>query len=121
MAFDWYTPKTRATEDVKISGTTITITEAGLARLTEIDPAFHSAEYVSLGWDTQKSLLGMSPLHSAKTGAFKFGLRGRSKTSRTISAARFFEAFGITPLARIIHEWPQRFLSGPDSADVVSV
>src|ERR1700722_5614831 len=98
MAFDWYTPKTRATDDVKVSGTTITITEVGLSKLTEIDPGFHSAEFVSLGWDAQKNLLGISPLHGSKTGAFKFGLRGRSKTSRTISAARFFEAFGVTPL-----------------------
>jgi hypothetical protein len=95
MAFDWYDPKTINSEDVKVSGTTITVTETGLTRLGEIDPAFATTGYVALGWDSQKNLLGIVPTSSTSPGGFKFGLRGRSKTTRTISAARFFDAYGI--------------------------
>jgi hypothetical protein len=95
MAFDWYDPKTKNNEDVKVSGTTITVTEAGLAKLSKIDPAFATAGFVALGWDVQKNLLGLVPASASSPGGFKFGLRGRSKTTRTISAARFFDAYRI--------------------------
>jgi len=95
MAFDWYDPKTKNSEDVKVSGTTITVTEAGLEKLSKIDPAFDTAGFVALGWDGQKNLLGLIPTSASSPGGFKFGLRGRSKTTRTVSAARFFEAYHI--------------------------
>lgn len=98
MSFEWYSPRAKLTEEVKISGTTVTITEAGLNKLREINPAFEKASYVALGWDSHRGLLGIAPLESNHIGAFKFGLRGRSQSTRTISAARFFDSYSIEAL-----------------------
>jgi hypothetical protein len=95
MTFEWYDPKTKNGEDAKISGTTITFTETGLTRLNQVNPSFETAGYVVLGWDSQRSLVGLAPASENISGAFKFGLRGRSKLTRTISAARFFDAYRI--------------------------
>jgi len=94
MAIAWFATAAKQGADVKITNNNITVTSSGLEKLREINPAFENAGNVLLGWDSDEQLVAIAP-SDASANAFKFGKRGRTQTSRTVNAAKLFEAFGV--------------------------
>jgi hypothetical protein len=97
MAIDWYAPKPKQSADVKVTKASIVFTEGGVQKLYSIDQRFADATHVRLGWDAQRSLIAIAPAPDGEKGHFKIGRRGRNQNSRTINAAKFFEAFALSP------------------------
>jgi hypothetical protein len=96
MAIKWYSPLPKATAEVKLTNDNVTLTEAGLARLRQIDSRFENAQYVRLGWDPDTHSVAITAADELAADSFKFGRRGRTQTSRTVNAGRLFASFGIT-------------------------
>ncbi|MGO8671260.1 MAG: hypothetical protein ACLQVD_07860 [Capsulimonadaceae bacterium] len=96
MGFTWYSPKSKQIVDVKVTKSSIVITDTGLSKLASIIPGFNQAGTVKLGWDPDRGLVAIAPTAEEDKGGFKIARRGRSQSSRTINAAKFFEAFSIT-------------------------
>lgn len=97
----WYAPKLRQAAEVKVTKSSIVFTESGVARLHAIDPRFAEVTHVRLGWDSERGLVAVAPAPEGEKGHFKIGRRGRSQSSRTVNASKFFEAFALTPASGI--------------------
>lgn len=95
MPINWFAPKPKQTADVKITKTSIVLTESGNAKIAEINNAFADTTQVKLGWDPERNLIAIAPASADDKGAFKLSRRGRSQNTRNISADKFFQAFGL--------------------------
>lgn len=96
MPISWYSSKPKQSVDVKLTKSSIVITDSGVGKLLDIDPRFDDATHVKLGWDQEDHLIAIAPAGDNDKDVFKIGRRGRSKTNRTINAAKFYEHFGLT-------------------------
>lgn len=97
MGIKWFAPKAKQGAEVKVTKSSIVFTESGLQKLQAIDQRFADATHVRLGWDGDRNLVAVAPAAESEKGPFKIGRRGRNQNSRTVNAAKFFEAFELTP------------------------
>jgi hypothetical protein len=97
MPITWFAPKPKQTADVKITKTSIVITESGNNKLVEINNRFSEINQVKLGWDPERSLVAIAPSTDEDKGLFKLSRRGRSQSTRNIGADKFFQEFGLVP------------------------
>jgi hypothetical protein len=95
MTITWYAPKTKQGADVKLTKSSIVITQCGVEKLVSIDARFEHATHARLGWDADHSLVAIAPASDGEKGVFKIGRRGRDQNTRTINAAKFFQAFNL--------------------------
>jgi hypothetical protein len=96
MGIQWFAPKAKQGVEVKVTKSSIVFTESGLQKLQTIDQRFTDATHVRLGWDGDRNLVAVAPAAETEKGHFKVGRRGRNQSSRTVNAAKFFEAFELT-------------------------
>ena len=97
MSINWYSPKAKQGAEVKVTKSSIVFTEAGLQKLQTIDARFADCTHIRLGWDVDRGLVAVTPAPEGEKGYFKIGRRGRNQSTRTVNAAKFFEAFGLLP------------------------
>src|SRR5580700_8851710 len=97
MGIEWLAPKAKQGVEVKVTKSSIVFTECGLEKLQTIDQRFADATHVRLGWDGERGLVAVAPASDSEKGQFKIGRRGRNQASRTVNAAKFFEAFALAP------------------------
>lgn len=93
MAFVKYTRNANSTASmthVRLSGASITVTQAGQERF----PQLAAAEFLSLYYNSEGAQIGLAPRTREDKDAFKFSRRGRG-SSKVVAAARFLEQFGL--------------------------
>lgn len=99
MAFVKYTAdmkSAKAEPDVRMSASSIVVTESGLAKY----PVLSDASYLELYYSEETREIGLSPATDKSKDAFKFSQRGRGK-SKVVSAGRFLQKFGLSGEANL--------------------
>lgn len=94
MAFVKYTTdmkSAKAEPDVRMSASSIVVTESGLAKY----PQLADAAYLELFFNDETREIGVSAAVQKGKDAFKFSQRGRGK-SKVVSAGRFLQKFGLS-------------------------
>jgi hypothetical protein len=95
MGIMWYAPRAKQGVDVKLTKSSIVITQSGVEKLVSIDSRFENATHAKLGWDADHSLVAIAPAADGEKGVFKIGRRGRDQNTRTINGAKFLQAFNL--------------------------